>query len=69
MAALGEHSNVYSTALDLLRLKGFTVWYEEGSSSFWCQREGWDFCSDSPCGLLGLVAIFEHKNPSKYTEY
>jgi hypothetical protein len=53
MAALSEYTNVYNTALLLLQKK----------------KEGWDFMSDSPCGLFGLIGIFELKSPSEYSEY
>jgi len=25
--------------------------------------------ADSPCGLLGIISIYEFKNPKKYEEY
>ncbi|MDK9422362.1 hypothetical protein LHL03_00315 [Pectobacterium carotovorum] len=25
--------------------------------------------SETPCGLLGIVSIYEYKNPSSYNEY
>lgn len=69
MPALSEYTNVYSTAIHILKKKGFQVWYDESSHTYWCERDGWDFRSDSPCGLLGLVAIFEEKRPKTFSEY
>ena len=33
------------------------------------QKNGWDFMAYSPCGLLGLVNIYEFKKPAIYKEY
>ena len=33
------------------------------------ERDGWDFRSPSRCGLLGLVTIFEVKQPRHFVEY
>jgi hypothetical protein len=69
MPALSEYSNVYNTAVLLLERKGFRVWMNPETSLYCCERNGWDFMSESPCGLLGLVAIFEHKAPTEPAEY
>jgi hypothetical protein len=69
MPALFEYNNVYGTALAILLKKGYQVWYEENDQIFWAERDGWDFASRSPCGLLGLVAIFEERQPKHYDEY
>ena len=69
MAALGEHSNVYDTAIALIVKKGFEVWYEPEKDHFFAEKNGWDFCSDSPCGLLGLIAIFEEISPESFEPY
>ena len=69
MPALGEYSNVYNTALLILQQKGFRTWYDEQTSLYGCERGGWDFLADSPTGLLGLVAIFEFKEPKEFREY
>lgn len=69
MPALSEYINVYNTALLILLRKGFQVWYDEETKSYCAEREGWDFTAQSPCGLLGVIAIFEHKQPSEYREY
>ena len=68
MPALSEHSNVYNTALVILRQKGFQLWQDE-HEQYWAERDGWDFCAESPTSLLGLVAIFEHSAPKEPTEY
>lgn len=69
MPALGEYSNVYDTAVTLLRQKGFQVWSDDSTELYFAERDGWDFASESPVGLLGLVAIFEAVQPAKYREY
>lgn len=69
MPALGEYANVYDTAIAVLEQKGFAVWHNETAEMFCAQRDGWDFTADSPISLLGLVAIYEHKDPPTYTEY
>jgi hypothetical protein len=69
MPALSEYTNVYNTAVNILHKKGFSVWYDDKQHLFWAEREGWDFCSESPCGLLGLVAIYEYKKPDACSDY
>jgi hypothetical protein len=69
MPALSEYSNVYNTALLILQQKGFQVWYDERTSRFWAEKDGWDFTAESPCGLLGVVAIYEFRQPSAWREY
>jgi hypothetical protein len=69
MPALSEHGNVHSTAIALLREKGFQVWVEEGGENYWAEKDGWDFMADSPISLLGLVAIFEVRAPQQFRDY
>jgi hypothetical protein len=69
MPALGEYSNVYNTAILILQRKGFRVWYDEATDTYCCERDGWDFMANTPTSLLGLVAIFEYKQPATYREY
>ena len=69
MAALSEYTNVYNTALLILRQKGFQLWYDTRTGDFCAERDGWDFKSPTPCGLLGVVAIFEFNAPSEFQEY
>ena len=69
MAALAEHSNVYDTALKILVKKGFRVWLEEKTQKYCAEKDGWDFKSNTPCGLLGLIAIYEFKQPSTFHDY
>lgn len=66
MAALSEHINVYTTAIAVLEDKRFSIWHDRETDTFCAQRDGWDFRADNPVSLLGLVAIFEYKNPSEY---
>jgi hypothetical protein len=69
MAALAEHLNVFDTAVDILTKKGFQVWYDKPADLYYAERDGWDFASPTPVGLLGVVAIFEHVKPTTYAEY
>lgn len=69
MPALSEYSNVYNTALNILDKKGFSVWYDESLDLFCAEKNGWDFMSETPCGLLGIVSIYEYKNPSSYNDF
>ncbi len=69
MPALSEYTNVYGTALAILEDKGFQFWYVEAQQLYWAEKDGWEFASESPCGLLGLVAIFEARHPDAYGEY
>ena len=68
MPALSEYSNVYDTAVTILRKKGYQLWYDCHAELFCAELDGWDFQSDSPCGLLGLIAIYEFQSPGEYSE-
>jgi hypothetical protein len=69
MPTLSEYSNVYNTALVILERKGFQVWHDEQTNLYCAEKDGWDFQADTPCGLLGVVAIYEFKQPAAYQEY
>ena len=69
MSSLSEYSNVYNTALLILQKKGFRVWYDKEIKVYCAEKEGWDFMADTPCGLLGVVSIYEFKKPEKDEEY
>lgn len=69
MPALTDYANVSATAVAVLRAKGFQVWFDDETKSCCAERDGWDFFSDNPVGLLGLVAIFEHVKPIEFSEY
>ena len=69
MPALGEYTNVYNSALNILKSKGFQSWYDKETELFCTEKGGWDFMAESPCGLLGLVAMYEFIKPEKYEEY
>jgi hypothetical protein len=70
MPALSEHVNVHSTAIAILRDKGFQVWKtEQYGGSYWAEKDGWDFLAHNPVSLLGLVAIFEARAPKQLREY
>jgi hypothetical protein len=69
MPALSEYSNVYNDALLILLKKGYQVWYSKDADVYCAERNGWDFQADTPCGLLGIVAIYEFRQPAAYVEY
>ena len=69
MSALADYTNVYDTALSILVKKGYQLWYIESTKTFWAERDGWDFASDTPVGLLGVVAIFDFHHPAECTDY
>jgi hypothetical protein len=69
MPTLSQYTNVHDTAVDLLHRKGYQVWRDEGAQLYYAERDGWDFAVDDPVGLLGVVAIYEARQPSAYVEY
>src|SRR4051812_47905700 len=69
MPALSDYTNVFGTALCVLAAKGYRLWHDKKTLLYYAERNGWDFCSDSPVGLLGVVAIFEAKKPERYEDY
>jgi hypothetical protein len=69
MAALIDYTNVRNTALLIAKQKGFQVWYDRQTDEYCAEKEGWDFRSPSAAGLLGLIAIYEFKQPPAYSEY
>jgi len=78
MAALFSHMNVYNTCLIILRLKGYKLWVEskydqdgclDPSSTFWiAEKNGYDFMAYNPVELLGLISIYEFKEPKASPE-
>lgn len=69
MAALADYTNVFDTALSILAQKGYQLWFDPRSSLYYAEKDGWDFASRSPVGLLGVVSIFEFQKPDEWTEY
>ncbi|MDN0088686.1 hypothetical protein QVN42_15100 [Yersinia nurmii] len=69
MPALSEYSSVTNTAFNILDKKGYNVWYNNKLDMYCAEKDGWDFMADSPCGLLGVISIYEFKKPEKYQEY
>lgn len=72
MPTLFGYSNVYNTCILMLRRKGWRVWLEgKGTDAevLWAERDGWDLVGQNPLELLGLVHIFEHKQPKTFAEY
>ena len=69
MPALSEYANVSNTVFNILEKKGYQIWYDDEVDMYCAQKNGWDFMAYSPCGLLGLVNIYEFKKPEIYKEY
>lgn len=69
MPTLSEYTNVYGSALQVLSEKGYQLWFDPRTNLYYAERDGWDFASESPCGLLGVVAMYEHRAPTEYREY
>ena len=68
MPDLSAYPNVYNTAMVILEEKGFTMRYDK--AEYWyAKRDGWEFCADDPMQLLGLVSIYEYRQPSEKKEY
>ena len=66
MPALFAYSNTDNTAAVILQNKGYQLWKQ--GDTYKAERRGWDFAAGSMTALLGLVSIFEHKNPRRYSE-
>jgi len=69
MPTLSSYTNVFNTALVILKRKGFRVWMEQGSDMICAEKDGWDFMAEDPIRLLGLIAIYEAQQPGEYCEY
>ena len=69
MPALSEYANVSNTVFNILEKKGYQIWYDDEVDMYCAQKNGWDFMAYSPCGLLGLVNIYEFKKPEIYKDY
>jgi hypothetical protein len=69
MTTLAQHVNVYDTAAEVLRRKGYQLWFVPESQTYYAEKDGWDFAADSTVGLLGIIAIFEFEQPQEWKEY
>ncbi|CAI2766744.1 hypothetical protein [Flavobacterium collinsii] len=69
MPALSEYSNVHNTVINIITNKGYKIWYNKKNETYYAEKNGWDFMAYSPCSLLGIISIFEHKKPQSYKEY
>lgn len=69
MPALSEYSNVHNTVFNIITNKGYSLWYDKKTETYCAEKNGWDFMADTPCSLLGIISIFEYKNPQAYQEY
>lgn len=75
---LGSHLNVYNTCLHILQSRGFELEVSGEpapdnsypASCLWIARRGdFHFCGDNPIELIGLVAIYDHLQPSEDIPY
>ena len=69
MPALAAYSNVLNTALVVLQRKGYRVWSDANEENWFAEKDGWDFMADDPIQLLGLIGIYEFRQPQEYSEY
>lgn len=70
MPALSSHANVWSTCLQVLHQKGFTLSVEldpedKGADAWLAERGGFDFSAANPIELLGLATVFETVQPKE----
>ena len=71
MASLASALNVYNTCLRILRVRGYELWIKEVGKDennlaiidYWARKGDQDFVAPNPIELLGLVTIYEFKNP------
>ena len=77
MPDLSSHTNVYSSAIALLHIRGWTITinavdYELEDSwiaSYEASRDGTEILADNPLELLALAAIHEHHHPHSKEAY
>lgn len=69
MPALSEYSKVHKTVYNIITKKGYNLWYDEEREAYCAEKNGWDFMAVTPCSLLGIILIYEYKNPKSYQEY
>jgi hypothetical protein len=69
MPALSYYTNVHNTALVILKGKGFRIWRDRELDAICAEKDGWDFMAFDPVQLLGLVSIYETKQPAEFREY
>jgi hypothetical protein len=75
---LASHLNVFNTCLLILRARGFELEVsgerrDDGCYPVGChwiaRKDGFYFCGDNPIELLGLVAIYDHIQPTEDRSY
>lgn len=79
MASLISHANVYNTSLRILRQKGYKLTLQAtedanggivlGPYSWNAEKDDFTFAAGTPIELLGLVTIYEVKNPASDEDY
>lgn len=69
MPTLTSHVNTENTALVIIKRKGYQYWYDEKAEMYFAEKNGWDFAAPGATELLGVIAIFEQANPTKFKEY
>ena len=64
---MADAMNTHNPALVTLRAKGYELWLEvaedeaDPSHTWWARQSRREFAAASPLGLLGLVALWEHR--------
>jgi hypothetical protein len=48
---------------------GYRIWLDDETDVYCAEKNSRDFIAESPCGLLGMVVMHEHKSPDRYVEY
>lgn len=59
MAVLYDRVGVYDCAIAVIISKGYQVWYDRELEDFWAEKDGRDFVSPTPTGLLGVISMWE----------
>jgi hypothetical protein len=66
-ASLGSHGNVYNTCLLIVKERGYRLSIDDAgvsSPTIWvAEKDGYDFRADNPIELLGLIAVYEYRQP------
>lgn len=76
MAYVAEHENVYSTCIELLKIKGWEIeiepapYRQDSLAAFYTAvKDGTTIRAGTPIGLLGLASIHEYHHPHSDKPY
>lgn len=65
MINLSDSYEDFPVIFQTILAKGYQVWMDD-IGGFWAEKNGWDFVSDNPAGLLGMIVIYETKQPDSF---